>query len=353
MSLEDMLGSLYRPENKSLKDNWFYEDAKGIHMFHMQREENIPDDVRHLHPASIGHAVSQDLKNWEEHQTALHPGDKKVYVGGIGSGLTFATGCTIQKDGKYFMFYTQRPISEPNYQSISLATSTDMENWQQHENNPILTADEKIYDMGREKDCLRIVHAFRDPFVFHSNEWYMAFTGRDRRFKRAAERQGNARRGVYNGCIGLAKLKDWDKGEMAHWKLLPPLLSPGLFVEMEVPQLVHKDKMWYLFFSTWSKGNCFRENGHQGGLYCYASSTGLRGKYIPVNGNGLVMNMEELREKQGFDIYGVQIISRWPTDNKYAAMGWVDSTKDKKEVKRASPPLEIEINRLSVDWRFK
>ena len=64
------------------------------------------------------------------------------------------TGCTVEKDGKYYLFYTMR--DRYRSEKIGLAISEDLENFVEYKNNPVLTPDEDLFVVRakREKtDC--------------------------------------------------------------------------------------------------------------------------------------------------------------------------------------------------------
>lgn len=361
------IDDLYQPVGKSLKDNWFYVQKDIVHMFHMQRNLEVADSQRASTPAEIGHAVSKDLIHWDEMQTALVPSREGSLEAMFLDDFTLATGNTILNENigevngkkmKYQMFYTQRPFKKNTKQHIATAFSDDLMTWEKYLHNPILSADLEHYDMGTEKDRLLIVHAFRDPFVFEAdNNMYMAFTARDLKRKNRMTNKDNPFNSVYNGCIGLAVLAPRDQGLMTEWTWLPPLLSPGEHVEMEVPQIVKKGDNHYLFFSTWKKGNRYR---YPGGLYCYMSDDGPLGHYKPLKFNTLVMNYDDMLHFYGYTMYGVKIIDTGEERDEYPAVGWVDLASDEPgnvqkthEIKRVSPPITIRISGNEVRWDEK
>ena len=58
--------------DKWLWDFWFAQDGPYYHIFYLQAPKSLSDEkLRHWH-ATIGHAVSEDLRNWEILPDALH-----------------------------------------------------------------------------------------------------------------------------------------------------------------------------------------------------------------------------------------------------------------------------------------
>lgn len=94
-----------------------------------------------------GHAVSNDLTNWEELDIALYPDQAYENSGGCFSGSA------IVKDDRLYLFYTS--VSEELGQTQSMAYSDDGINFIKYENNPII----KDSPLGDNKE-------FRDPKVF-------------------------------------------------------------------------------------------------------------------------------------------------------------------------------------------
>lgn len=118
------------------------------------------------------------------------------------------------------------------------------------------------------------IKAFRDPAFFHDPA-----TGRDHLLF-AASLGGSA--AAFNGAIG------WAVANGAGWRLLPPLIAAeGLNNELERPHIVHRDGLYYLFWSTQAK--VFDPAGPAGptGLYGMVAER-IGGPYRPLNGSGLV-----------------------------------------------------------------
>ena len=75
-----------------------------------------------------------------------------------------APGGVVEHNGTFYYFYTFN-------QTIALTTSPDLEQWTPYEHNPVLTADDVVYDRGH----------FRDPYVFFNAQekcWWMVFCSR-------------------------------------------------------------------------------------------------------------------------------------------------------------------------------
>ncbi|MBN1264637.1 MAG: family 43 glycosylhydrolase [Anaerolineales bacterium] len=229
--------SLIHPDNW-IWDFWFATDPPDYHVFFLQAPRSLRDESkRHFH-VSIGHAVSQDLQQWQILPDALHPAADKQSAW---DNYTTWTGSILQHEGRWYLFYTGGSRNEQGLiQRIGLATSSDLINWTRHPDNPILELDTRWYetlDLSHWHD-----QAWRDPWVFkHSqeNRFHMLITAR-------------ANYGNFDGrgVIGQAVSED-----LLEWEVLPPLTEPGFFGHMEVPQMIRYDQQNYLLFST--PGSCF------------------------------------------------------------------------------------------------
>jgi len=218
-------------EDKWIWDFWFARDDDHFHVFYLQAPKSVGDpEQRHWH-VSIGHALSRDLRNWELLPDAIHPGKPSDW-----DDYTTWTGSVIQRQDLWYMFYTGTNREENGLvQRIGVATSRDLIHWGKYAGNPVMEVDTRWY----EQLDTAIWHdqAWRDPFVFQEPE-----TGTFHAFITARVNSGPPdERGV------IAHTKSAD---LFHWEILPPLTNPGLFGQLEVPQLLKIRQMYYLLFST-------------------------------------------------------------------------------------------------------
>lgn len=268
----------YSPEKKYLWDFWIIKSNGYYHLFYLQAPRNLPSpDDRH-ESASIGHAISLNLYEWEEKGTALKKGSK-----GTWDDISLWTGSVIKKDDLFYMFYTSRSSREnAKIQRIGIAVSEDLEHWEKHKDNPIIEADSKWYETFQVSED-GFEH-WRDPYVIYNpqEKIYYAFICAKVNY---GESQGR-------GCIGRAKSKD-----LLHWEVISPATRPGKFKEMEVPDVhTHKDN-WYLIFST-SKSCYSREHREkikpvqpQTGAHYYCSKK-ISGIFSPIPQHEVLLGSE-------------------------------------------------------------
>jgi beta-fructofuranosidase len=202
-----------------LWDFWFAQDGDDVHVFYLQAPRALGDpELRHQH-ATIGHAVSRDLRRWELLEDALGPG-----APGSFDDLATWTGSIVRHDGTWLLFYTGISRAEAGgVQRVGLATSTDLVSWERR--GMLLEADPRWYERGD----------WRDPWVAWDAErgrWEMLLCAR------VTDGPGDAR-----GVIGYA----WSP-DLVTWEAGPPLSPPGEFSQLEVPQLVHLGGAWRILF---------------------------------------------------------------------------------------------------------
>ncbi len=209
-------------------DFWIAEDHESYHLFFLQAPRSIGDpELRHAN-ASIGHATSSDLINWNEAAVALAPG----YPGEWDDYATW-TGSVIQHDGRWWMFYTGSSTEEKGLvQRIGAAVSDDLTFWVKHPSNPLLTAHPYWYEQYDK----RAWHdeAWRDPWVYPIADGFeMLLTARVNKGPKKDR-----------GVIGRAFSQNLNV-----WTAVPPLTAPGGFGQMEVPQRVATDRGLGMLFS--------------------------------------------------------------------------------------------------------
>lgn len=226
---------VFIPEQHYLWDFWLvspheWGDLRRLyHLFYLQAPRSLHDPNLRHGVATVGHAVSRDLRQWEHWGTVLEAGER----GSWDDRVIWTGSVTIQNDLAY-MFYTgisqaqQAPI-----QRIGLATSLDLVHWERHADNPLLEVDARWYEPQSADQWNS--QAWRDPYVVydsHERAYYMFLSAR------VNEGSHDGR-----GVIGLARSTN-----LLSWELLPPVNIPGDFAEMEVPQVMALNGRYYLLF---------------------------------------------------------------------------------------------------------
>lgn len=225
------------PEEHYLWDFWLvspheWRDQHGLyHLFYLQAPRSLHDPNLRHGMASVGHAVSHDLRQWIHRGTVLEAG-----APGSWDGRAIWTGSVTVRDGLAYMFYTALSRAEQApVQRIGLAISTDLDHWERYSDNPLLEVDTRWYEpQSTERTGMQ---TWRDPYVVYSSyeqAYYMFLSAR----VNVGPVDGRA-------VIGMARSMN-----LLSWEMLPPVSIPGDFTEMEVPQVVPLNDHYYLLFCT-------------------------------------------------------------------------------------------------------
>jgi beta-fructofuranosidase len=258
-----------RLPDKWIWDFWLAHDRGRHHVFFLQAPRALGQPrLRHRH-ASIGHAVSDDLRAWEVLPDALHPG-----APGSWDDLATWTGSTIAHDGRWYMLYTGVNRSEGGLvQRIGLAVSDDLVHWEKHAANPVIEADPRWYellDLTRWRD-----QSWRDPWLFRAPS--------DDRVHALITARSPAAASDGAGVVGHAQSVD-----LVEWEVGPPLTAPGDFAQVEVPQLIQMDGRFDILVSCFAEDHSHTRVAGLGapgetGTYVYSADQAF-GPFSPPTG---------------------------------------------------------------------
>ncbi len=227
-------------------------NAQGLwHLFFIQGQRRKSPWDSAGNEIIIGHATSPDLLTWTLHDPALKAGS-----GGcdLDAGHIYAPS-VIEREGKYYMFYTGNEGSFYQGERIFMATSTDLFKWTRNACAPVITPDPSwaaYYAKGYANGKGGPVSG-RDPFVFKDPRggyicYYVA------RFKVDSSRMaGNAiveeEREDF-ACVAAATSTDlvnWvDRGPV----LIRPVGAHEAYTHghPESPCVIERDGRYYLFW---------------------------------------------------------------------------------------------------------
>jgi beta-fructofuranosidase len=213
-------------------DFWLADDGDRYHLFFLFASRALQDEERRHHRASIGHAISYDLRTWSQVSDALTATDGPAF-----DDVATWTGSVVRdRDDCWWLFYTGVTLVDRQLrQTIGAATSTDLEVWHKQSTSPLLTADDRWYE--RLGSDTWYEEAWRDPWVFPDpggDGWHMLITAR-----------ANHGPADDRGVIGHATSSD-----LKQWEVRPPLSQPGAgFGHIEVPQVASVEGRPVLLFS--------------------------------------------------------------------------------------------------------
>ena len=215
----------------TLPDKWIWDfwiaTDDDYHVFYLQAPRSLGDPHLRHRSATVGHAVSSDLRDWRVLPDALQQGQP-----GSWDDIATWTGSIIRRDAVWYLFYTGTSHREDGrIQRIGLATSNDLTTWQRHGAQPLIEADDRWYETGTTHWP---EEAWRDPWVFEADGTYHALVT-----ARSNHGPPDGR-----GVIGHATSDD-----LLTWDVQPPLSQPGEFGHLEVPQVVDVGGECLLVFS--------------------------------------------------------------------------------------------------------
>jgi beta-fructofuranosidase len=202
-----------RLSDKWIWDFWIADTGAEFHLFYLQAPKALGEQSLRHQNASVGHAISTDLRSWQVLPDALGPGPT-----GAWDDLAVWTGSVIAHEDVWHLLYTgTTPAAKSVGQRLGLATSSDLVAWAKHDANPVLVLDPRWYELV-EFDAWRDPWLLRDPDGdgFHALITARATSGPD-----------DAR-----GVIGHA----WS-ANLVDWEIRAPLSEPGEFGHLEVPQV--------------------------------------------------------------------------------------------------------------------
>lgn len=212
-------------------DFWVVDDPASpepaFHLFFLKAPRALGDpDRRHVN-ASIGHAVSRDLRDWIRVADALGPQPVGAF-----DDLANWTGCVVRGDDERWHLFTTgvSNADEGAVQRIGVSTSSDLHQWTPSK-DLLLEADHRWY---RRRAGSGPDEHWRDPWVVRAADggWHMYVT---------AQSPGDSGHGV----IGHAT-----SGDLRSWEIGPPLSDPtGRFDQLEVISLAEVEGRWVLLFS--------------------------------------------------------------------------------------------------------
>ncbi len=235
-------------------DFWFADTGAEYHVFFLRASRALRDPMRRHRWASVGHAVSTDLRTWTLMPDALAPSDGPAW-----DDLAIWTGSVLRgPDGTWRMFYTALSRADGGaVQRIGIATSTDLIGWDAAA-APSVVSDPRWYE--QLSSGVRDHEAWRDPWVFPdpaADGWHMLITAR------AAEGALPDR-----GVVGHA----WS-ADLARWEVRPPRSRPGAgFTHLEVTQTAKVDGRAVLLFSCLASdaAPARRQTSPHGGVWAVA-----------------------------------------------------------------------------------
>ena len=180
----------------------------------------------------IAHAVSKDGMAWNRVRNALFVGEPGEWDDDM--LWTMHVSPDPENPGSWRMFYTGLSRAEfGRVQRVGLARSDDLYHWKRCDNgNYPLEIDGRYYESSADEGRKWV--SFRDPFFYRDEE-----SGQRLLLSSARINEGPI---IRRGCVGLAREVEPDV-----FVFDKPLHRPGLYDDIEVPNLIRiKDRYFLL-----------------------------------------------------------------------------------------------------------
>ncbi len=272
---------MLRLDDTLLWDSWVIDDGETYHLFVLQ-SARVPEGPAGRHTkATVGHATSTDLVDWEWLGECFGPSTDGW------DDLAIWTGSVIRDGDRWRMFYTAINSQGLHVfdQRVGSAISDDLHHWTRVGDAPAVTPDPRWYKtlaqvpppfdapvtLDRKSETWRDPVALADP---DGDGYHLLITARSAH----AERNDD-------GVVAHAWGPDLD-----HLELGPPLCEPGAgFGQLEVVQTKQIDGSWVMVF-TCHPQECTKARLEQSGSFCTWSvpSTGLLGPWDINRARGFV-----------------------------------------------------------------
>ena len=139
-----------------INDNWYCKDNGVYHTYFLQYPEDAPLDARCWSEQTVGHAVSNDLINWEYKGTVLEA-DKNCW-----NSKGIATGSMVKFNGRWYMLYTGNSYEGEG--GLGLAVSDDLQTFERVGNAPVIDRG-ILYDFTLNGEKVK-VKLLADPYIY-------------------------------------------------------------------------------------------------------------------------------------------------------------------------------------------
>lgn len=210
----------YKGTYFNMWDTWYLNVNDTVHGFHLKSHRG--DDW------NVGHIYTEDLLHFKKMRDVLETLPEEQYPDDC---LGKYTGCAVEKDGTYYLYYTMR--DRVCSEKIGLATSTDLEHFTEYENNPVFDLDNELFvvnEKGKKTNC-------RDMLIVYDEE-------RKKYFGYFAAMANIKDRGEL-GVIGVTESLD-----LIHWDKQKIVYVPEFNGVIEVPNVFKIDGKWYMTLMT-------------------------------------------------------------------------------------------------------
>jgi beta-fructofuranosidase len=260
------LRPMLRLDDYYLWDSWIADDGDRYHLFVLQAPRSLGDPAKRHVNATIGHATSRNLVDWEYLGECLGPAESGF------DDLAIWTGSVVREGDHWRMFYTA--VNTGGFdvydQRVGSAISDDLHHWTRANDAPVVGPDRRWYKTLADAPPPRTgswpleecSETWRDPLAFADPDgdgWHLLIAAR-------SNRAGKNDDGVVAHAYGP---------DLDHLAVGPPLCEPGAgFGQLEVLQNKVIDGRPVLVFTchphelTAERVAAFDRDFGNGGYFC-------------------------------------------------------------------------------------
>lgn len=220
-SIKDFTRVYTGDEGEYFSEFTIFQGPDGYHFFYIKGDRALTTGTcNRKAEQAFGHAFSRDLRTWEPRPEPLRAG--KNYW----DCATIQAPRVIEHNGLYYMLYNG--IGEEGESRLCVATSSDLDNWTEHPENPLYHPDPSWSGWGTDTWHPRC----GDPDVIKVGEEFIVYFVSDVKDKKGV------------GCASSTDLIHWqDRGPAL---TVPCPLMPGWCCES--PVVAVRNGLYYLFY---------------------------------------------------------------------------------------------------------
>ena len=210
----------YKGSYFNMWDAWYMNVNDTVHAFHLKN-----------HPGenwNVGHIYTEDLLHFKKMRDVLETLPEEKYPDDC---LGKFTGCAVEKNGTYYLYYTMR--DRVGSEKIGLALSDDLEHFTEYEYNPIFDLDSELFvvnEKGVKTDCRDMLIVFDEK----TQKYFGYFAAMANIIDRGEL-----------GVIGVAESRD-----LLHWSNQKIVYIPDFYGVVEVPNVFELNNKWYMTLMT-------------------------------------------------------------------------------------------------------
>ena len=227
----------FAPPEKRFGDFTLFSKGDKYYCIFIENDKStLPADDGFSVGNSLGLACSKDGIQWTYEGTVIKPEEQW-------KNRSLWAPCLLENGDSLVLLYSAISKYDKNpllTQSVGLAHCTNLLDWKDYCNNPVITPPmTSEYYRGSKTQRL----CWRDPYLFRLEDTYYCLLACSD-IKKPLER---------SGCVGLLS-----SNNLIDWQEQEPLFSPSQYWEIETPAIYNYDGKWILLYGNYTNGHKMR-----------------------------------------------------------------------------------------------